>query len=652
MEARNLFRLRFAGVALGVLAALLVWPGTRWLVRTQAACIIPGPATAWSAASGLNSGGPGAVARLTHAEAARLPEDYPVQLADAVLVGHSVGYMRNEKIVNLRNLARRFPTRPSVYANTLRFATQGPVLMHRDEGNVMVTGAPEHTNARQSDPAQIAAFDRDAAEGERLDPENAYFPMMRAIGLFDAHRDAEALQALHRAAYKPLWIEYYEDELEGEIRLHNRMFGDSGILPKVGFYAALLLPQYAQLRGVSRLATALAMKAEQSGHVEQGLAIREDVLRCSGLIRSEGRTVIGNLVGSAMAIVALQRPGGAPVIDPKPHRSPIDGPSEPVYVNAKTGKEMRDRLAAQFDAFLKQSGHSELSARAHAEMDAAGEVREIAVKNRDHDVFGVTLWQLGLSWWTDVQLLCAALWTLALGAVAALVYWRSRGLRSGRALPYWASRGITLGSVAALLSGVVAIPAAKPTTLLWAGSVLICGILAAALPAASRADRARALGAYAAALVASGCFLMLFAWHVNAAVDPMRKVVVMLMFGGEQGAEPVDRGFQMMFMGSSMADLGYHLATVAAAAIVPIVAALTFWFAGKVNRVPLSVALVRGFRGCAVPIACALLLAYAALLPITLRLESTTDEGVRNSLRHEGRYFASLSGAEWPGRMP
>ena len=81
-------------------------------------------------------------------------------------------------------------------------------------------------------------------------------------------------------------------------------------------------------------------------------------------------------------------------------------------------------------------------------------------------------------------------------------------------------------------------------------------------------------------------------------------------------------------------------------------AALAFWFISKVNRVPLSVALARGFRGCAVPIACALLLAYAALLPITLRLESAADEGIRHSLHHEGRYLARIGGTEWPGRMP
>ena len=69
METRNLFRLRFVGIAVGVLAAVLIWPGTRWPGRTQAACLVPGPGSAWAGMFGLNSGRAGAVTWRKHAAA-------------------------------------------------------------------------------------------------------------------------------------------------------------------------------------------------------------------------------------------------------------------------------------------------------------------------------------------------------------------------------------------------------------------------------------------------------------------------------------------------------------------------------------------------------------------------------------------------------
>ena len=54
----------------------------------------------------------------------------------------------------------------------------------------------------------LEAFDRDAAAGERLDPDNAFFPLMRSVGLFAEHRDDEALAAIQRAGAKPRFQEY------------------------------------------------------------------------------------------------------------------------------------------------------------------------------------------------------------------------------------------------------------------------------------------------------------------------------------------------------------------------------------------------------------------------------------------------------------
>lgn len=65
----------------------------------------------------------------------------------------------------------------------------------------------------------MALFLKATEQGAALEPDNAYFPMMRAIGLFTVHRDAEALDALRLAGHCSQWHEYLMDEVEGLNRI-------------------------------------------------------------------------------------------------------------------------------------------------------------------------------------------------------------------------------------------------------------------------------------------------------------------------------------------------------------------------------------------------------------------------------------------------
>ena len=48
-------------------------------------------------------------------------------------------------------------------------------------------------------------------------------------------------------------------------------------------------------------------------------------------------------------------------------------------------------------------------------------------------------------------------------------------------------------------------------------------------------------------------------------------------------------------------------------------------------------------------IACLLMLLYAGLVGITVRQENTLNQALEQSLQHEGRYLASITGEPWPG---
>src|SRR5262249_40047924 len=147
------------------------------------------------------------------------------------------------------------------------------VVIHRDEPALLMGDpAPKpdiHGQPHDDMPEQLAAFDHDAAEGERLDPNNAYFSLMRAVGLFAANRDDEALAAISRAGQKTSWIEYWNDELDSEWQMQETAFGQASALARADRWGAILYPHLRSVRAASRLAIFKAAEAEQAGRIEE-----------------------------------------------------------------------------------------------------------------------------------------------------------------------------------------------------------------------------------------------------------------------------------------------------------------------------------------------------------------------------------------------
>ncbi|HLK55615.1 MAG TPA: hypothetical protein VKU00_03575 [Chthonomonadaceae bacterium] len=668
MQTPKRYRSWFIGLALGVVLALGIWPATSWLIRSQAALALPTHAalTPWRVAGLGDPGGLFTVIdihaghedyRPVHETATRFPDDYRLQLAEA-LSNPTVngGLSSADKIERLRRLISRFSDQPSLYANILRFCTQGQVRSSRLAEEVMFLHNPPPSspstsqtlnlkpvttpNANSDTPEMLAAYDRDAAEGERLDPNNAYFPLMRAVGLFAAHRDTEALAAMQRASQKPEWNEYYADEVEGKWELHEQTFGHPGALIHSVYAAAILFPQYAQLKNTCRIAVANAISAEQKGHYEEGLAIRNTTRKCGEILRIRSRSIIGSIVGISMEKITLMRPCGAPLA---------------------SGDQTNEQLLQDYDAYLQKIGHPDESAAAHAEVAAGVQVREIVSQSLDHGTFGMELPWLILYWIAGLLVLSSVFWMLALGGLAALLE-RHRRIREGQGLPPYARRGALCGLIAAALIGVSALgnALAERTTLgynssiaalnssegalldqvallslvCW-GGVLLLGGLSLTLPKLSWADRFRSGGVFLLSL-AGVCLLgALCVWQEQHSVE-----IVVRMFGLFVSTED---GSQRMSLPV------WPLGLIAG---VPLLTLLTFSILSLVWRVPLSVGLVRGFRGMAVPIACALLLLYSGLVIVTLRQENQVEAGMRGSMQHEGRYMAELTGKTWPDTTP
>ena len=318
-----------------ILAGLWVAPPTRSLMQAQVRLLRDiTPFSARLSELGVKEGPPSPAPTWEKspmaAVVAQMPGDYQIQLGGALLKASysndgggpptpqgAFDSFQRRYGASLAAVSARFPDRPGPYAHLLRFMSLGTVRLAREsEVEMFQTGKPSTLTDRQVGYADSwAVFDQAAAQGERLDPDNAYFPLMRAVGLFDAKRDAEGIAAVLRAGQKSRFEDYISEESDSEWALYQHAYGSNSALIRHTVYAADLWPHFAVLRAVSRLTAYLAEKREQTGHVQEGLALRHAMMQCGVRMREQGHTIAAE-VGGAIVAIQANRPGGGPLVVP------------------------------------------------------------------------------------------------------------------------------------------------------------------------------------------------------------------------------------------------------------------------------------------------------------------------------------------------
>jgi hypothetical protein len=220
--------------------------------------------------------------------AERNPNDLPVQISSVLLTTP-----HTEVPKRLQETSQTvFPTKPTLLATILRHHCS--------------------RSLKQMSAKEVETFDQIAHEGERVDPQNAYFPMMRAAVLFAAGKEEEALKALVQASKKSRWDNYAVAEAVGNFRLFETAFGRMNGVTKAVLAEMVLEPDLSYLRSVARSAVERAIKLEREGKFDEGLKIRLALIRCGKLMRETKGSSYAPLVGIAIAYIAAGRPRGKP----------------------------------------------------------------------------------------------------------------------------------------------------------------------------------------------------------------------------------------------------------------------------------------------------------------------------------------------------
>lgn len=617
-------RLRIAATLLGLSAGvgLALWlaPSSRWLIRLQTALAVPTRLAA--APPELNPFAPGgqrppeSEAAFRHA-ADKLSAEPEVQLAMAVrnLTFTDVDEPRRGTLRALAPLAARFPNNPAIVAAVLRHGAGPSIQVRKPElGAISDTLDPVPGAVIDRSPPPVSAdtlriFSGLAADGEREDPGNAFFPTMRAAGLFDAGRDEEALASLAHAAALPNWNEYVTEEVRGAWRLGDRALGPNNTFARASLLASLSFKHYAVLKDIAKAAVLFAIKEERAGHLQHAADIRLTVMRIGALMRVQSTTFVGSATGTSIQEIAISRPNGVEI----PH--------------------VKDTLAhrhAVFIDYLSSAGFSGDVPWAEQQFVARGDMWK--AMSLGFDRFDITRGITTFGQWVigGLVFLDSALWVLLLGLLsAALARLVDRKRLPDHPRITWRTGAVAAAVfVSALFWFLTTRLTTAPRVLLECVAVIAVGVLTYVVWSTGWRGLAKALLVALATLpfavvLAAG---VLWLGRGFAVADALLTPNVAAAYSASDTAP-------------GLAALGI---------VVAMLPAFLLAIALRARKAPFVTGMLHGYASLALPVVCALLLVYGAITVKTTRMGVAINGNLEKMVQHEGRFYADLAHKPWP----
>jgi hypothetical protein len=330
------------GIVVGVLIGLWWFPEVRYTLSAQLQLALVQESAAWVRV--MDSRRIAMERPHLDAAAASAPNDYLLQVGRATALVEMGGvrepssgplteadYVNDRSLLRLGVVARDFPSAPGAYAHLARYMMVDRVRIQRQELSTPPSpNAPDREEGRgkreeTSSPMpnatvpnasapltrSIPARHRDVRlmewalrSGEERDPDNAFWPAMRAITYFAAMRDEDGLRALARASHKPLWDAYIYEEVLGQWRLYSTAYGDIGATQKIGPLSLIAFPHLREIRTMAQIARWHAERAAAEGHDRDAIRIRHDIARLGRIMRDTAQWAIEALYGTDLILIA------------------------------------------------------------------------------------------------------------------------------------------------------------------------------------------------------------------------------------------------------------------------------------------------------------------------------------------------------------
>ncbi|MBB6052501.1 hypothetical protein [Armatimonas rosea] len=535
--------------------------------------------------------------------------DYRIQLSNAL----SKGSWSNPAPVlpELRTLIARYPEKLELRALALNVV----LGVYRDAARRGSEATAKTRAAKKLPPEDLALALADADAGARLAPENALFPLLKTSILLAAGHDTEALAAFRDAMKTTGWDDYRAEILQAQAyanQQRNPDFGGANFLASINAVTAndhhefgltaMLFPSTFVVEHVAAL--------EQAHKNAEGWALRDGLFALGTRLQKQATSYLGSSMGASMALRALSRPGGAPSVAQK-------------FTGEDVWRQRAEAAVTRFQPYAIAQGHPE----------RLNQASTVIVLNLEHqrlfrhtDYLSRSVVALGW-WWGSLVVLFWTLWLILFGGLTYGLN-QTRRVREGKPLHPAVAWGVVLSLVGPFLVGQSLTDTKTEAILFPIAALALLALMGIHLYKTKKGSPTRGGN-----LVVLGVSLLV-ALGIQATAG--------YLLAGPLFFSPLNGSVSGA---NTLAVAGVVAAGVALA--FPLIMALVFALLSRKRRLPASVGIVRGIRRHAVPLACVLVLVYAALTPFVAALDAQQADELALYLKHEGQFYARLAGARW-----
>ena len=234
-------------VAVAIIATVATFPGSSWVFKNQLD-LLGNHASQGDASFGdpIGSLVPGWVTKA---------ETYS-GTSDAQELTHALFLGSPKRMEALEHFASTHPSDPVGWAAVIRMTCMAGVG-YPDE-------KPEdYRQFLKSQSKNLEAAINACRNGERLEPNNAYFPMMRAVFSMEANRLGEMASALRTAGSKGSYNSHLRDQIQVMEQAAQSAKGYRGEMVRTALQASVMLPDFAHVKSLSRYLNRAGSLAEK-----------------------------------------------------------------------------------------------------------------------------------------------------------------------------------------------------------------------------------------------------------------------------------------------------------------------------------------------------------------------------------------------------